>query len=262
MATVMRWLTIPAVIAAAILAVGCAPRPADSSNILRLTLETEDGFTIVASLYRVPSPRPPGLILAHMLGRDRRDWDAFARRAQQEGIMSIAFDLRGHGESTRQGDAQVSYKSFSPSDWMKVVNDFAAAKKALLDANVDQANIAAAGASIGANLALTYAAGDEAIQAVVLLSPGLDYHGVRPATAIEAYGNRPVLLMTATGDAYSAQSCVELRATALGQCEIREYDGGAHGTDLLDAHAQCGEQILLWLRPIIGVATQQNGPSR
>lgn len=259
----MRWLNLPAVIVAAILTVGCAPRPADSRDILRLTLETDDGFAIAASLYRVPNPRPPGLILVHMLGRDRRDWDSFARRAQQEGIMSIAFDMRGHGESTRRGDARVSYTSFSPSDWMKVVYDFSAAKKALLDAQADQENLAAAGASIGANLALTYAAGDEEIQAVILLSPGLDYHGVQAATAMKAYGNRPVLLMTASGDAYSAQSCVDLRAAAVGQCEIREYDGGAHGTDLLDAHAQCGEQILLWLRPIIGVATERterNGP--
>jgi dienelactone hydrolase len=240
---------------AAVLSAGCGPRQVEQTDIVAITLETADGYAVRASLYRVSNPNTPGLIFVHMLGASRQDWDAFARRAQREGIMSIAFDMRGHGESTKRGNDRVSYRSFAPADWSNVVQDVSAAKKALLEAGADPENIAAVGASIGANLALTYAAGDEQIQALVLLSPGIEYHGVKALTAIDAYGNRPILLMTATGDAYSAQSCIALRAAARGQCEIREYDGGAHGTDLLDSHTQCGEQILLWLRPIIGTST-------
>ena len=87
---------------------------------------------------------------------------------------------------------------------------------------------------------------------MVLLSPGLDYHGVSTEDAIQAYGKRPMLLMTASGDAYSAQSCAKLKPLAAGHCELREYDGAAHGTDLFDAHETCTGQVFLWLSAIIG----------
>jgi hypothetical protein len=43
-----------------------------------------------------------------------------------------------------------------------------------------------------------------------------------------------------------------MKAEAIGHCEIREYDGAAHGTDVFDSAPLSIEQIVLWLKPIIG----------
>jgi hypothetical protein len=82
---------------------------------------------------------------------------------------------------------------------------------------------------------------------VVLVSPGLDYKGVKTKDAIIAYGRRPVLLMSSQGDAYSASTCSELKANAPGLCEIRQYQGSAHGVDLLDISTTAREEVFLWL---------------
>jgi hypothetical protein len=88
--------------------------------------------------------------------------------------------------------------------------------------------------------------------AVVLLSPGLDYKGVQAEGPMRNLARRPVLLMTSRGDSYSASSCDTLEKAGSGLCELREYDGAAHGTALFDLSPTAVEQILLWLHPIIG----------
>lgn len=217
-----------------------------------LTFQTSDGVTIAATLYVSKNEKPAGLILVPMLGASRARWAPFAEAARAEGYQCIAIDMRGHGGSTQKGPQKLDYDAFTTDDWLDVEKDIAAAKKALLDSGADPENIGIAGASIGANLALQYAVKDDDIQALVLLSPGLDYHGVGTEDAIQALDKRPVLLMTAIGDAYSAQTCAALKPMAQGHCELREYDGTSHGTDLLDTHDTATGQVLLWLSAIIG----------
>jgi alpha-beta hydrolase superfamily lysophospholipase len=187
-----------------------------------------------------------------MLGSDRSQWDAFARRAQREGYASIAIDLRGHGDSLPPSGSEVSYKSFETADWLGALQDIDAAKAALLQHGADPENLAVVGASIGANLALRYAVAHQDIQAVVMLSPGLDYRGIQTEPDVLAYGKRPSLMLTTTGDSYSATSCTTLKALSPGFCELREYGGATHGTDILDAEQASTDQIFLWLSHIIG----------
>ncbi|MDZ4857635.1 MAG: alpha/beta fold hydrolase [Candidatus Hydrogenedentes bacterium] len=233
------------------LAVSCSPERAVNAP-RDVSFQTADGYTIHGTLYPVTDARPAGLILVPMLGATRDTWQRFALRAQAQGYMSIAIDLRGHGESTNRNGQESSYRAFTAKDWAGATADIAGAKRALLDAGANPEDLAIAGASIGANLALRYARDDAQLQAVVMLSPGLNYQGVATESSMREIGNRPVLLMTGIDDAYSADTCRTLKPLAQGHCEVREYDGAAHGTDLLDAHAMCGEQILLWLSAIIG----------
>ena len=55
-------------------------------------------------------------------------------------------------------------------------------------------SIGIAGASIGANLAVLDAADDPGVRSIALLSPGLDYRGLRIEAAMKKYGARPALL--------------------------------------------------------------------
>lgn len=233
---------------------GCSkPAPPVARDGTRdIAFATSDGYTIAGTLYTVPKPKPAGLILVPMLGTTRDRWRPFAAKAQAQGFESLAIDMRGHGDSKQQNGASTSYKSFTTEQWLGVVNDIAAAKQALLDAGADADNIAIVGASIGANLALRYGETDPSIQAMVLISPGKDYHGVTTEQSIAAVGKRPVLLLTSSGDSYSAETCTALKPLAVGHCELHEYPGAAHGTDLLDTNENAPGQVLMWLNAIIG----------
>ncbi len=74
--------------------------------------------------------------------------------------------------------------------------------------------IGMAGASIGANLAILLAAGDPTVRSLVLLSPGIDYRGLRPEAAMKKYGERPALLVASQEDNYAANSARQLAGSA------------------------------------------------
>jgi len=218
----------------------------------QLALTTRDGVRIAATLYPVPVEHPAGMILVHARGSNRARWGPFAARAQQDGIMCLAIDMRGHGESGGTPEGRQSFASFERDDWLGVLNDIDCARSALLRHGADPDNLAIMGASIGANLALQYAVDHLDMQAIVLISPGLEYCGVKTEEAMGALGKRPCLLIVARGDAYAASSAAVLKDKAQGFSELREYGGSTHGTDLLATETTATEQILLWLDEIIG----------
>jgi hypothetical protein len=47
------------------------------------------------SYYPVKNSNPPAVILVHMLGLNRGDWNVYARHLQKEGIAVLSLDLRG-----------------------------------------------------------------------------------------------------------------------------------------------------------------------
>ncbi|HOZ48116.1 MAG TPA: alpha/beta fold hydrolase [Candidatus Hydrogenedentes bacterium] len=246
-----------ALVALAAVAGGCGhPTSGSPATTRTVHFVSADGVELTASLYAAAGERPPGLVLVPMLGADRGVWEAFAARAQRAGYTCLAVDLRGHGDSTRQRDGRLDYRKFSDEDWRAATQDIDAAKGALMDAGADPENWALVGASIGANLCLHCALAHEDVPAVVLISPGLEYHGVTTENEIAELGKRPVLLMTSQGDAYSASSCATLKKAASGLCELREYKGSAHGTDIFADSTAAMEQILVWLRPILGPANE------
>ena len=90
-----------------------------------------------------------------------------------------------------------------------------------------------AGASIGANLALLDAADDPGVRSLALLSPGIDYNGLRIEAAMKKYGARPALLIGSTKDPYARRSVRHLITLGPGPREVRLSDAVAHGTVLL-----------------------------
>lgn len=250
----MRTAIVMGLLAACLCACGAAAPPGASTGSRGVEFTSSDGVPLHGTLY-IPAKaasKPPALVLVHMVGSSRGAWEPFAIRAQRAGYLCLAFDARGHGESTGEAARKLSYRSFETKDWLAITNDIGAAHQCLLDNGADPANMAIVGASIGANLALRYGLLHADIPAIVMISPGLDYKGVETPQAIKELGKRPVLLVTSQGDSYSASSCTTLKQAASGLCELREYAGSAHGTNLLDASPNAGDDILLWLKPIIG----------
>ena len=220
----------------------------------RVIFTSDDGVSLVGSYYK-PSiginNSTPSVILLHMLGSDRGTWDNFAQKLSQNGYAVLSVDLRGHGESIKQANSTISYQSFMPRNFKNMTLDVKAAKKYLTeerDANPNQISII--GASIGANLALNYAASDQSIKSVILLSPGLNYRGISTLDAIMKYKN-PTYIVAAEKDSESAKDSKILceKITCAENLRIFEKTND-HGTDML-ANKMLGSKlrdiILSWL---------------
>ena len=125
-----------------------------------------------------------------MLTRNRREWEAMAQQLASDGIGALAMDLRGHGES---GAGPLGPPD--RVDYSTMVLDLRAARRFLAQrSDVQQTRVGVAGASLGANLAALLASSDPSIASLALLSPSLDYRGLRIEAAARKV-TRPMLLV-------------------------------------------------------------------
>jgi pimeloyl-ACP methyl ester carboxylesterase len=197
---------------------------------------TIDGQTIAYNIYPA-KPGSPGVILLHMLRRTKNDWDTVAKWLQKNGYTVIAPDLRGHGQSTG------NWEQFTPEDFNKMTLDVQAVKSVLENQGADVKKLAIIGASIGANIAFNYAATDNDVKTVILLSPGLEYRGV---TTMGTRFSKPFLVVASKDDQYSAQSSQEI-ANNNPTAELILYDDAGHGTNMFVKN-ELAPTILEWLQ--------------
>jgi dienelactone hydrolase len=235
----MRRPATPSVLVA--IALGLLFCPDLQSYSQRVSLRADDGTSLAATWYE-PSFRPaPAVILVHMLGRSRRDWDECAQRLAAAGLGALAIDLRGHGESSQPAAG-------NPADYAAMVQDVAAARRFLAGRpDVVGARIGIAGASIGANLAVLHGAADPGITSLALLSPSLDYRGLRIEAAAKKYGNRPMLLVSSDDDAYARRTVVDLQKTGIPR-EVVQLSGAGHGTNMLRRSPELEDTLVDWFR--------------
>lgn len=173
---------------------------------------TDDGVELAATYWDRDTDKE--LVLLHMLGRDRNDWNKFAESAN---YTVLAIDLRGHGES--DGD----WQSFSDVDFNKMILDVKAANEFL------SGDVIVIGASIGANVALNYA-DNYPVAGVVLLSPSHDYRGVDTRAAITRYKG-PLLIVTSRNDEQSYNPSLTMYNTAPSDAkQLKIYEDAGHGT--------------------------------
>ena len=226
-----------------ILLSGCVSQSQVNVITEQISLKTEDGFEIIGSFYK--SQSDVGVVLLHMLNKNRNDWDVFAEQLQKEGYSILSIDLRGHGQSLKKDGRTVEWQMFSEKDFNDMILDVKAAKEFLEQKGVIKINLI--GASIGANIALNYAAEDIEIKTIVLLSPGLDYRGVKTEENVKDYGNRPILIVASEDDEYSAISSKKLLELAIGKKELKMYTNAGHGTRMFP-NTDLDKIIIDWLK--------------
>jgi dienelactone hydrolase len=197
----------------------------------RVTFRGADGAILTAAYYEASRRPAPGIVLLHMLRRSHNDWDAAASQLSDAGFAVVALDFRG-------GDDVAAYAA-----------DVRAAKAFLRERpEVMPTAIGLAGASIGANVALLDAADDPGVMSVALLSPGLDYRGLRTEAAMKKYGGRSALLIGSTKDPYAARSIRQLITIGPGAREVRLVDTAAHGTALLTREPALIAALVDWFK--------------
>ena len=212
-----------------------SPAPFDGESLF---LDTTDGHRIAAWYWAPLQSGAPWVILVHMRGGHKGTWGDMPRKLVDEGFAVAAIDLRGHGESLAASGRPLNFEGLTENDYQAMLGDIAAAHVLFETRSaVDADRVAVIGASIGANLAIMYAAGDERVRTAVALSPGLNFMGLQPLSYLPGYDRRALYLVVASGDEYSYKSCHEIEAQALADpASIRSFDGTEHGTDLLEAH--------------------------
>jgi dienelactone hydrolase len=104
------------------------------------------------------------------------------------------------------------------------------------------------GASLGANLAAIVAAGDPSLVAVALISPSLEYRGVRlDSSLLKKLADRPMWLAASTEDPYALRTVKELAADVPAR-EQRLSSVRGHGTALLSADQDLARALVDWLK--------------
>ena len=163
---------------------------------------------------RLPEPPWPGVVICHGAGSSKESHFDFARLAASAGWAALAFDQRGHGESTPDLAAP------------EIVADTVAMTR-LLGAmrGVDGERVVVRGSSMGGTVAIHAAALDPYVAGVIAVCPaferdlaravrlgGLDMRVADPVSlelwlseqdlgdCVESLDGRPLMLVHAEGD--------------------------------------------------------------
>jgi len=209
-----------------------------------VSFTTKDGCKI-AAFYSAPSSGKHVFINVHGLGSDRNEWGGFQKDLAARGYGWLSIDLRGHGGSRSCGGKKADYRAFTKADWANASRDIEAAAGWLAKKKIS--NMVFCGASVGANLALK-AAAEGAVKpaAAVLLSPGLDYAGIKPELYL-AKAPKRLLFAAASDDPYAWQSAAALsQLAARSGLSASAIDGGSgHGVNMFKVPATAAK-ILDW----------------
>jgi dienelactone hydrolase len=220
---------------------------------------TTDNVDITGTYYPVTQSPAPSALLIHSVFRTRAVWDEFCGILQQNGIAAFAIDLRGHGDSNRkltaEGPVTLDAHNLAGPDYQDMPLDVEAAIDWLeAQPELDHARIALIGESLGANIALRYAAVNPDLGALVLLSPGLNYRGVRTDDVILQIGKMPLRILVSEYDPVAFESCQHLIAIqkesgfAAATNELITCTGNLHGSDMLLHVRNLPQIVVVWLK--------------
>lgn len=204
-----------------------------------VTFPSLDGTSLAGEIYEAASRPAPAVVLVHMLTRSKADWGGLPDRLQEAGITALTFDLRGHGGSAG-----------SPQVLAGMVQDVRAAAQWLAARQgVRPGSIALVGASLGASLSLLAAVELPSVRAIALLSPSLDYRGLRTDTGlVRRLGARTMWLAASAEDPLALRTLRDFAADTTGPREQVISTTAAHGTALLERDPEVGRALVDWLR--------------
>lgn len=194
-----------------------------------LTVQAPDGVALQMTLWRGKTAPKSGWLLLHGYQSVKEEWEPLAKSLAGQGVAVALLDLRGHGKS-----------GGTFRDLSKIAGDLEAALRVVREqTHLPESKLGIGGASIGANLAMLYAPDHANIAAVILLSPGLDYGGLKIEKAFTRYAPRPLFMAASPGDNYAFASVQQLarqrRDPAL---RLKVGIGAAHGVQMLNRDFQ------------------------
>ncbi|MSO45826.1 MAG: hypothetical protein EXQ59_03540 [Acidobacteria bacterium] len=208
-----------------------------------VTFRAANGSTVSGLMMDARDRPAPAVVLVPMLGRPKDDWQAVAQRLADANINALAIDLPG----TTLPEDPAALLSWHESVLAAV------AYLASRPTDVQPDAIGVAGASLGANLTLVAAAPDLRIRSIALVSPSLDYRGVRIEGLMAQYAARPAVLMASVHDPYAARSVRALVQDSSGIREVHWSSIPAHGSVMLSRDTDLARSLVEWFQRTLGV---------
>lgn len=211
-----------------------------------VTLETADGKSIAATV-TVPEQGNclPAVLLIHQFNLSKSQWDGHVDSFIARGYVTMAIDLRGHGQSDAQDGSLVEILNDPDQAPLDVE---AALAHLLAVAEVDPERVGIVGTSVGANLAVVGASQSPDVALAVPLS-------ARQSPVTNLLGGDPVdvgpLLCYAgelDGGGDQAATCGWLEGLANGPTQSVILPGtAAHGVAIVDMFPDTIPDILDFL---------------
>lgn len=211
---------------------------------LEVNLITSDDVPLAG--FYIPGSLPYGAVLLHMMPADKSSYNDFASKLSGLGLHVLAIDLRGHGES-----GGGNYQEFTDEQHQKSIFDVMATVEYLRKQNPNMA-VGFVGASIGASLAMQYAAANDSAF-LLLLSPGLKYRGIETGPMAAALPESlPVYFVSAVDDqrveGNSSQTETLFNFCASQNKQIKIMRQGGHGTDILRNNSDFENNLVEWVK--------------
>lgn len=208
-----------------------------------VSFQTKDGVKIVGDFFDNKSKK--SILLLHILPGNRHDFDDFAEFLWQNGYSVLNIDERGHGDSEAWAGEAGSWQEFVQADFDKMIYDVEAAAEWLKN-KIPETKLAVIGGSIGANLALLYGAKAQP-KAVVALSPGINYKGIKTEIASRNF-RKNLLLIASKDDTYAFESSARLFDISVAtKKEFIKYENAGHGTRMFNSEPELKQRILDFL---------------
>ena len=253
----MRWDKLVCLIAfGLLLSCGDDPAPTDTTesaefvDIQPVLFATSDGFQITGSWFTssASAAQRPALILLHMFNENHLQWLPFVPDLVTSGYHVLAFDIRGHGQSTFQSGQYFPISTFDVEDLDQMPLDVGGAITWLKsNPRVDSDRIAVIGADIGANIAYVSSGLFSEVKTAVSISPvSLEDQLVLLGEGVPGFNPRSILFMAAFGDGYTYTSSESLAGQTADPKRVTGYQGSANGISLLNI-SEARAEMLKWL---------------
>jgi alpha-beta hydrolase superfamily lysophospholipase len=205
-----------------------------------------------------------------MMPATKESYVKLAEELQRRGVASLAIDFRGHGESDGGPNG---YEQFTDVEQQAKRRDVHAATRWMYrtvaridsfqdlaksvapevnDSQLFQGRFVIVGASIGANLAFdSFVNGEFGLRYAVLLSPGINYHGIvtEPTAERVAAVSYQSALLAAGGadDAYSTASVQKLAKILGDRATVRTFAQAGHGTTMFEREPIFLTEVADWI---------------
>jgi dienelactone hydrolase len=224
-------------VASRCLAAGLAlATPARAATVV--TFPGDAGEQLTATVWDHPGRPAPAVVMVPPVARTRADWSRLGEQLAARGFVALAYDSPG----------QVTSEGGTPGEGRgALARDVAAAIRYLQGrSDVQPGSIGIIGASLGATLGVIAAGDLPAVRSLVLLSPALDFRGLRLEEPLRRAGDRPTLIVASSEDAYAARSARTLAQTGPGLRELLLLEGAGHGTRMLSSRPEIVGTLVDW----------------
>jgi pimeloyl-ACP methyl ester carboxylesterase len=213
-----------------------------------VTFSSGDGVELQADLYAAADPNAPTVILLHAHRKDRTTWSLLVPDLTRAGFNVLNLDLRGHGGSTRQGDAVIDADDvpvfLTTGLIVDSAKDVVSSLLFLRERGIQTDRMTLIGDTYGAMVAfLAAGAAPSHVRSLVLLSPPQAAWGINVRTLAGWYPGR-IMAVVDPRDPVAASGTRLIVDLHPGDDIHLLYDGGGRGTALLETRPQVRPRIV------------------